>query len=249
MPKSFRSRLRAGESLLGTMITLPSAASAEVLAACGFDWLMIDCEHGPLEIRDVAAILQAVGNRVACVVRVPVGDEVSIKRVLDLGADGIIVPQVNTAAQAKDVVRYSRYPPVGERGVGIARAHGYGQQFAEYLQSANDSVAVIVQAEHIESVNNIDAIVAVDGIDAVYLGPYDLSASLGKMGEIDDPAVVAAIDRVTSVCSQAAMPLGYFGVTAAAVQPYIKRGYSLITIGLDTMLLADAAKRTLSELR
>ncbi len=249
MGSSFRSRLRAGETLLGTMVTLPSAASAEVLANCGFDWLMIDCEHGPLEIRDVVAILQAVGDRVACVVRVPSGDEVSIKKVLDVGATGIVVPQVNTAEQARDVVRYSRYAPQGQRGVGIARAHQYGLEFNEYLQAANDSIAVIVQAEHIEAVNNIEQIVDVDGIDAVYLGPYDLSASLGRMGQINDAAVVDAIQRVTRTCSSAGMPLGYFGVDSAAVEPYIQRGYTLITVGLDTMLLADAAKQAVEQLR
>jgi 2-keto-3-deoxy-L-rhamnonate aldolase RhmA len=231
------------------MVTLPTAATAEILADTGFDWLFIDGEHGPLENRDILAILQAVGHKIACVVRVPAGDEVPIKKVLDLGADGIIVPQVNTAQQAADVVRFARYAPDGGRGVGLARAHGYGARFEEYLQSANDNVAVIVQAEHAEAVENIQAIVKVPGVDAIQLGPYDLSASLGKMGLIDDPLVTAAIDRVTDACRSAGMPMGQFGVTAAAVRPYMEQGYTLITAGVDTLLLGYAAKKILAELR
>jgi 2-keto-3-deoxy-L-rhamnonate aldolase RhmA len=159
------------------------------------------------------------------------------------------VPQVNTAAQAADVVRWSRYPPDGERGVGLARAQGYGQSFREYLRSANDEIAVIVQAEHARAVDNIEAIVKVPGVDAVLLGPYDLSASLGKMGQVDDPVVVAAIRRVTEVCRAARMPLGYFGVTAAAVAPYVAQGYTLIVAGVDTLYLGQGAKALLAELK
>ncbi len=249
MTDSFRSRLLRGDTLIGAMVTLPTSATAEILADAGFDWLFIDGEHGPLETGDILAILQAVGHKVSCVVRVPAGDEVPIKKVLDLGVDGIIVPQVNTAQQAADVVRFARYAPDGSRGVGLARAHGYGARFQEYLKTANDNVAVIVQAEHAEAVENIDAIVKVPGVDAIQLGPYDLSASLGKMGLIDDPVVTGAIDRITDACRSARMPMGQFGVTAAAVRPYIEKGYTLITAGVDTLYLGSAAKRMLAELR
>jgi len=174
---------------------------------------------------------------------------VPIKKALDLGAHGIIVPQVNTAEQAASVVRFARYAPEGARGVGLARAQGYGQRLREYLEAANRETAVIVQAEHVRAVENIEAIVRVPGVDAVLLGPYDLSASLGKMGQIDDPVVVAAIRRVTDVCRAAGMPLGYFGVTAAAVQPYVAQGYTLIVAGVDTLYLGNGAKSLLAELR
>ena len=119
----------------------------------------------------------------------------------------------------------------------------------EYLRDANREIAVIVVAEHAEAVANIEAIVRVPGIDAVLLGPYDLSASLGKMGQIDDPVVVAAIRRVTDVCRAAGLPLGYFGVTAAAVQPYVEQGYTLIVAGVDVLYLGQGAKALLNELR
>ena len=249
MGHDFRARLKRREQLLGTMVTLASAASAEVLASLGFDWLFIDGEHGPLETRELGEILQAVGHKTACIVRVPEAAEVPIKKALDLGAHGIIVPQVNSAEQAADVVRWARYAPEGARGVGLARAHGYGLSFREYLSAANREIAVIVQAEHARAVENIEAIVRVPGVDAVLLGPYDLSASLGVMGEIDAPAVVAAISRVTDACRTAGMPMGYFGVTAAAVQPYVARGYTLIVAGVDTLYLANGAKALLKELR
>ncbi len=247
--RSFRSRLLAGETLLGTMVTLPNAAVAEILADVGFDWLFVDGEHGPLTIHDIEGILQAVGHRTPCLVRVPAAGEIPIKTVLDLGADGIIVPQVNTAEETARIVQWSRYAPLGSRGVGLARAHGYGRRFKEYVETANERTVVVVQAEHIRAVENIESIVKVPGIDAVLLGPYDLSASLGKMGQIDDPEVLAAIDHVAEVCQAAKIPLGYFGVTASAVQPYIERGYTLIASGVDTLMLGQSAGQILKQLR
>lgn len=249
MGHDFRARLKRRDKLLGTMVTLPTAATAEILAGLGFDWLFVDGEHGPLEARELAAILQAVSRDVACLVRVPEAAEVPIKKALDLGAAGIIVPQVNTAEQAADVVRFARYAPDGARGVGLARAHGYGMRFKEYVESANAEIAVVVQAEHARAVDNIEAIARVPGVDAVLLGPYDLAASLGKMGQVDDPIVVAAIRRVTDACVAAGMPLGYFGISAAAVTPYIERGYTLIVAGVDTLFLGQGARTLLADLR
>jgi 2-keto-3-deoxy-L-rhamnonate aldolase RhmA len=249
MVGNFRKRLWARESLIGTMVTLPVPAIAEILADLGFDWLFVDGEHGPLETREILAILQAVGDRAACLVRVPGAEEPPIKKALDLGAEGIIVPQVNTVEQAASVVRFARYAPAGSRGVGLARAHGYGLRFQEYLEAANQRVTVIVQAEHARAVENIESIVAVEGIDAVLLGPYDLAASLGKMGRIDDPAVTDAIDHVTRTCQAAGVRLGYFGISAQAIRPYMERGYTMIAAGVDTLFLAGAARRLLEELR
>lgn len=231
------------------MVTLSTAATAEILADAGFDWFFVDGEHGPLESAEILSILQAVGHRVPCVVRVPAAEETPIKKVLDLGAAGVIVPQVNTPQQAADVVQFARYAPLGNRGVGLARAHGYGSRFAEYIESANDQIAVIVQAEHKTAVENIDEIVRVEGIDAIQLGPYDLSASLGKMGLIDDPVVTDAIDRVTAACQAVNMPLGHFAVTPEASKQYMGKGYTLITISVDTLLIASAAKKVLKQVR
>jgi 2-dehydro-3-deoxyglucarate aldolase len=249
MTNDFRTRLLRGDRLVGTMITLPSPEVTELMARVGFDWLFLDAEHSVLEARELQAMLQAAGATTPCLVRIAAATESQIKKALDVGAAGIIVPQVNSVARAEHVVRLAKYPPLGTRGVGVGRAHAYGLQLADYLATANDRVAVVVQAEHIDAVAQIEAIVRVAGVDAVLVGPYDLSASLGRMGEVDHPDVVAAIDRVTAVCRQAGMPLGIFGVSAEAVQPYLAKGFTLIVAGLDTVLLGQAAKRLLSQVK
>jgi 2-keto-3-deoxy-L-rhamnonate aldolase RhmA len=231
------------------MVTLGCPEVAEVLAAAGFDWLFIDAEHSPLEARDIQALLQGAGTDTPCVVRLASSDEVPIKKALDLGVAGIIAPQVNSAEHAEAVVRFSKYAPSGTRGVGIGRAHGYGLGFQEYVDSANESVAVIVQAEHVDAVENIASIVAVPGIDGVLVGPYDLSASLGRLGQVDHPEVTSAIDHVARTCREAGVRLGIFGTSPDAVRSYIQKGYTLITVGVDTIMLGGAAKGVLAELK
>ena len=241
MATPFRTRLKNGETLLGTMVTMPCIPSAEILANIGFDWLFIDAEHGPLSNDSLLAALTAVGNKTPTLVRTPSPDEVPIKQALDLGATGIIAPQVNTPDQAANVVRFARYSPEGARGVGLGRAHQYGMAFREYLEQARTETTVVVQAEHRQAVENIEKTVQVEGIDAVLIGPYDLSASYGKMGQLEDPTVVDAIGHVTSTCQKAGIPLGIFGITPDAVAPYMEQGYRLIVAGVDTLLLGQAA--------
>lgn len=249
MSSQFRQRFLAGERLYGTMLTMPYGAVAEILGDVGFDWIFVDAEHGPIEARELVCVLQTIGRRVPCLVRVPITDSVAIQRALDLGAAGIIVPQVNSAEQAARVVEYSRYPPAGSRGVGISRVQGYGLDFAPYVADANERTTVIVQAENIRAVEEIEKIVAVPGIDGVLVGPYDLSASMGLMGQIDHPDVVAAIDRVTAVSLKAGLKLGIFGVSPASVKPYISKGFTLLVAGVDTIMLGLGARGVLADLK
>lgn len=249
MSHNFRRRLLAGETLVGTVLTLPAPEIAELLAAVGFDWLFVDAEHSALSTREMQRIMQGAGQAMPCVVRLASGAEVAIKKALDIGAAGIIVPQVNSAEQAAQVVRWAKYAPAGTRGVGVGRAHRYGLGFSEYVGRANEETAVIVQTEHIQAVENIEAIIRVPGVDAVLVGPYDLSASLGLMGQVDHPDVVAAIQQVTDACLTAGMRLGIFGMSATAVTPYIAQGYTLIAAGIDTALLGQAAKELLAAIR
>ena len=246
---NFTQRLRQNDLLLGTMLTLPSPELAEMISSCGYDWLFMDGEHGNLSTLDWQRMLQAVAGRSAAIIRVATNSEREIKKILDIGADGIIAPQVNTADEARHVVACCKYPPQGIRGVGLARAQGYGRSFADYMANANDSIAVIVQAEHIDAVNNIDQIVEVEGIDAVFIGPYDLSASMGLMGQVDHPQVVEAIDRVGRACQQRELSLGYFGTTAESVQGYVSKGYHLICAGTDAGFVVGGAEETLEKLR
>ena len=249
MQPNFRKRLLQGDHLAGTIVTLPCPQIAELLSCCGFDWLFIDGEHGPLSIGDIQLLLQAAQPHCPCVVRVAANDEVHVKQVLDAGADGIIAPLVNDADTAARVVAWAKYPPLGKRSVGIARAQGYGFSFAEYVAQANENVAVIIQVEHIIAVANIASILDVAGIDGVFIGPYDLSASMGKAGNIDDADVQHQIETVRQACLKRRMTLGIFGVDAAAVQPFLKQGYSLIAVGLDTLLIGQSARSVLSELK
>ena len=248
MNPSFRQRLKDRTALLGTIVSLASPEVAEVLSDAGFDWLFVDAEHSPLEALTIQRILQGAGAT-PCLVRLARADEVSIKKALDVGAAGVIAPMVNSAEQAAQVVRWARYAPLGTRGVGVGRAHGYGFKFQEYVSSANDETVVVVQAEHIDAVNNMEAIVRVPGVDAVLVGPYDLSASLGRLGEVTHHEVVSAIEHVTQVCQAAQMPLGIFGMSVEAVMPYIERGYTLLAVSIDTVLLGNAARQMLAQLK
>jgi 2-dehydro-3-deoxyglucarate aldolase len=248
MTPSFRTRLRSGERLVAPLLTLNSPAVTELMAAVGFDWLFIDAEHAPLEPFQMQALLQGAGAT-PCVIRLPAGDEVPIKKALDIGAAGIIAPQVNSADQARGIVQAAKYAPIGQRGLGIARAHGYGLTVREYMQRANDDTAVIVQAEHRDAVEHIREIVRVDGVDGVLIGPYDLSASLGLPGAVDHPDVTGAIERVRAACAEVGLPIGIFGVTPEAVQPYIARGFTMIVVGVDTLLLAHGAGAMLKATR
>lgn len=249
MSHNFRSKLKQGELLIAPMVTLSCPETAEILSEVGYDWLFLDAEHSTYVASDLQTIIGRVGHTLPCLVRLAAPDEVLIKKALDLGATGIIAPQVNTPELAEKIVSYSKYSPQGTRGVGLGRAHGYGFSFDDYLGSANDNTTVVVQAEHIDAVNNIEEIVKVPGIDAVLIGPYDLSASLKKIGEIDHPDVVNAIQHVTEICQKNNMPLGIFGVTVDAVKPYIDKGFTLITVGVDTVMLGQAARKMLGQLK
>jgi 2-keto-3-deoxy-L-rhamnonate aldolase RhmA len=231
---------------VGPVITLPCPAAAEVLAEVGYDWFFIDGEHGPMDIGHIVGILQAVQGRCPCLVRVPSSEDVFIKRALDAGADGIIAPLVNSAETAQRVVDSAKYPPDGKRSVGGGRAHTYGFTFNRYLATANARVAVVIQVEHVQAARNIASILDVAGIDAIFIGPYDLSASLGKPGRIDDPEVQAQIVAVRDACRKRGMPLGIFVAAAAAAPPYIQQGFTLLAVGADAGLLGEAAARSLA---
>ncbi len=249
MTVPFKVRLARGERLFGTLLTFGGTEVADLLAGAGFDWLFVDAEHGALDPRDVLVILQVVAGRTPCLVRVPSLEEAWIKRVLDAGADGIIVPQVSTAEQAERAVRYAHYPPRGSRGLGTARANRYGLGLAGQLERAREGVVVVIQAETTDAVRNIDSIARVPDIDAVFVGPYDLSASLGRPGEVQHPEVTAGIGRVAGACRAAGVRTGIFALTAAGLSTRPAEGFTLLAAGIDSALLGTAAARLLEDLR
>jgi 2-keto-3-deoxy-L-rhamnonate aldolase RhmA len=239
----FVGRLARREPLLGTLLTLPSPEAAEVVAAAGFDWLFVDMEHGLLDFAAVQRVVQAVGHLCPCVVRVPANDPIQIAKALDTGAAGIIVPHVNTADEARAIVQAAQYPPEGARSLGVARAQGYGGRIADAIAHDNGRTIVVAQVEHIAAVAHIGEIVAVPGISSVFIGPFDLSASLGKPGEIGAPDVQQAIGAIVAACAAQPKACGIFVVGGDAARRAFAAGHSLVCAMTDTMLLADAAVR------
>lgn len=244
MSRSLRERLLAGERLVGPMVTLSSPEVCELFAEIGYDWLFIDAEHTPMEAAAIQRLLQAAGST-PCLVRLGTDDPAAIAKALDIGSAGIIVAQVNTAAQARDIVAAAKYAPAGRRGRGLARAHRYGVKLAEYGETANDTVAVIVQAEHADAVRNIREIVRVEGLDAILVGPYDLASSLGHTGDVDHPEVRAAIKDIRRACADVGMPTGILGLTAESLIPHIRDGFTLLIAGVDVLMLGQTAKAML----
>ncbi len=249
MTLSFRHRLKEGRPLMGALLQIPLPEVAEIYATAGYDWLFLDLEHSPMEPRQALDILVAVDTRVPCVVRVPWNDEAQIKKALDIGATGIIVPLVNTAEDARLAVGRCKYPPQGVRSVGITRAQRFDLDFDDYMRRANDEVAVIVQIEHIEAARNIDAILDVPGIDGVFVGPFDLSGSMDKPGKINDPEVQQAIRDIIRACEKRDIARCIYAHTPAHAKTYLEQGYRVIGLCTDYITLARAAVAALKEVR
>jgi 2-keto-3-deoxy-L-rhamnonate aldolase RhmA len=246
---SFLNRLKKEELLLGTILTLPSPEVAELLSLSGLDWLFVDMEHTPINVQDVQRILQAVGKEFPCLVRVPAMDEGLIKKVLDTGPSGIIVPHVNTDREVEKILRWCKYPPDGTRSTGISRAQGYGFHLQDYMVSANENLAVIPQVEHVDAVEDIESIVKVPGLLAVFVGPYDLSGSIGKPGKVEDPEVQDMIKKVKEACSEVGVAAGIFGKDAEAARCYQDMGYSLLAVGVETSFLLASVREVILSLR
>ena len=240
MDRSFSERLRTGERLLGTIATLPSPEAAELLSLCGFDWLFVDLEHGPGDVLTAQRMLQAA--RCPCLVRAPDTSDAAVKRVLDIGCEGIILPGLLSAAQIELAVAACRYPPAGRRGVASARAHGYGMEFKSYLMDANEELVIVPQIEHIEAVRDIEAIAVVPGVSALFIGPNDLAASMGHLGQDTHPEVGLAIERVRSVCEEARRRVGIYASTPDAAARWMAAGFTLVAVGSDIGMLGQRGR-------
>lgn len=249
MATFLKDALRESKPLIGTLVTTASTEVSEVLALAGFDWLFIDLEHGSLSIHDAQRAIQAVAGRSYTVVRVADATAENVKRVLDTGCDGIIAPHVNSASDARRIVALAKYPPLGERSVGLGRAQGYGLTFADYIASANARTVVIVQIEHKDGVANVDEILRVPGIDAIFVGPYDLSGSMGILGQVSDARVVEAIEKVRAACAASKMTFGIYCATAEQASAAIKTGARLVAVGTDLMHMANSVRTVLKTIR
>lgn len=229
---------------IGLWQAMANAYTAEICAGAGFDWLMFDAEHGPNTLQTLLAQLQAVAAYpVEPVVRPPVGDPVIIKQYLDMGVRTLLVPMVDTAAQAKGIVAATRFPPLGIRGVASAtsRAADFGRN-PTYLQDAHRDLCVIVQIESRTGLAELDAIAAVEGVDGLFIGPADLSASLGHLGNPTHPDVRAAILDALRRITAAGKPAGIFAKDADHAKDWRAAGFSFISVGTDVGLLAHGAR-------
>ena len=244
-----KERIRQGETLIGSLVTIPSLDVADILSRVGFDYLWIETEHAPMGFIHAQSLIQAVDGRCPCLVRIPDRKEVWVKKALDIGCDGIVVPQVRSAEEAAQIVAWSLYPPEGQRSVGVSRAHGYGMAFREYVDRINDELVIVLQAEHRDAVENIETIVDVEGIDAVLMGPFDLSGSLGVLGQTDHPLVLDAIETIRRHCQVVGMPVGIFAADVGSAKRYLEQGFSLIALGMDAMFLWQSAAEALGSLR
>ena len=233
---------------LGTVITLSDPAVSELAAAAGFDFTWIDAEHSPFTIQEIHHHVMALrGTPCAPFVRVPWNEHGIIKPVLDLAPAGVIVPMVNTAELARAAIAACRYPPVGNRGCGTRRAVEYGAKpFAQYLKEAEQEPLVIVQIEHVDAVRNLDEILKVPGLGSICIGPTDLSGSMGKLGQVDDPEVVRVIDEICKKTRAAGVMLGAFGTPFSAWRP---RGIHWTALCSDCSCMFGQARKMLAEVQ
>ncbi|WP_405373092.1 MULTISPECIES: HpcH/HpaI aldolase/citrate lyase family protein [unclassified Microbacterium] len=242
---TFRDALAgADRPLAGIWVCSGSPLVAEICAGAGFDWMLIDMEHSPNGLESVMAQLQAVAaSRVTPVVRVPIGDVVTIKQVLDVGAQNILVPMVDTAEQAADAVSAVRYPPRGRRGVGaaLARSARWGR-VDDYAVEADRHVSLFVQVETAAGVENAAAIAAVDGVDGVFVGPSDLAASMGLLGQQTHPDVTAAVRRAFAAVHASGTPVGVNAFDPDAARAYVDAGADFLAVGADVTLLARGSE-------
>ncbi len=249
MTNPFKAAIRGGEQQIGLWLSLADPYATELCATAGFQWMLIDGEHAPNDLRSMLHALQACAAHASHpVVRVVQGDSALIKQVLDIGAQTILVPMVDTAEQAGVMARAMRYPPQGHRGVGsaVARVSQWGAR-ANYLNEANDEVCLLVQAETTTALANLEAICAVEGVDGVFIGPADLAASMGHRGNPGHPEVQAAIDGAIRRISASGKAAGTLTSDIAAGRHYLDIGARFVAVGIDTSLLAQATRRLASE--
>jgi 2-dehydro-3-deoxyglucarate aldolase len=251
---NLRHALQTGRCAVGSWINTSSPVAAELMSAAGFDFLTVDAEHSAVDVAGAQILFQAIraGNPdCAPLVRSPGIDHDVIRSYVDSGAAGVIAPLVNSPEQARGVVRAVKYPPEGERGVGFCRSNMYGMDFDRATAAANDGTFVCVQIEHIEAVDNIDGILSVPGLDAVFVGPYDLTASMGLTAQFEHPDVQEAMGRILEACRKNGIVTGIHVVQpdVAEVLRRFEEGYRFIAYSLDIVMLQRTCLDGLADIR
>ena len=242
--KNLKKRIKQGEAINGCWLNLGSALTAEIVGAAGFDWVLIDLEHGAGNEKDVLSQLQALERfDTAAIVRVESAAKQRIHRVLDQGAEGIMCPHVNNAEEARMVVDGLRYPPYGSRGVAkMVRASGFGKNFTEYYTTANDEIVGIVQIETPEALDCLDEIAAIDGVDVLFIGPADLTMSLGIFGQFDHPLFTDAVKNTVAAAQKAGKTAGILLSNPDDYNRFYQMGLRVIACGADATFVADGSR-------
>ncbi len=249
---NLKKKMKQNEITIGSWITIGDLFIAEIMAKAGFDWLTVDMEHSAITLHQAQQIIQVIELcGVIPLVRVGENNPNLIKRVMDAGAHGVIVPMVNTKEDAVKAVNAVKYPPVGTRGVGLARAQGYGLDFEKYNNWVNKNSAVIVQIEHIKAVENLEEILSVEGVDAFIVGPYDLSGSIGRPGDFKHPDMVSALKKILEASKKLEKTAGFHVIPpdADSVVEKINAGYKFIGFSLDTLFLGTLCRDELSKIK
>jgi 2-dehydro-3-deoxyglucarate aldolase len=242
---SLKKNLKQGKICLGSWITLGNTGIAEILASAGFDWLVVDLEHSTISIEQAGELIRTIDlTGVVPLVRLTSNDINQIKRMMDAGAHGIVVPNVNSPAEAKYAVAATRYAPKGRRGVGLARAQQYGPGFNDYLEWQNESPVVIVQIEHQSALDHLEEIFAVSGVDGFIIGPYDLSCSMGMPGEFERPEFIKAMQRILEAGLKSGCPAGLHIIEPDPdlLRQVICEGYRFIAYSVDIRMLDVSAR-------
>jgi 2-keto-3-deoxy-L-rhamnonate aldolase RhmA len=239
-----KARMAAGQPALGMSLTIPDAFVAEMVGAAGFDFVFIDTEHSPITIDQLQIMLVALRTSPSTTFVRPVSNDPGlIKQILDLGAEGVVVPEIHDAASAAAVVAATRYPPLGRRGFGPRRAARLEGGRPNYLRRADQEVAAFVMIEHPDAVADIDAILNTPGLDGIMVGPADLAAGMGHLLELDHPEPAAAIERVFEACQRHSFPFGIFAAAEASARTWVGRGARFVTIGSDVQFLDQGLAR------
>ena len=247
-----KERFRQRELTVGSWLSFQFLPLTEMLARKEFDWLVIDIEHTSIdlhEVMDMVMLIEQAG--VSPLVRVGANDSLIIKRVMDMGAHGVLVPDVRSADEAQQVVDSLYYPPLGKRGAGLARAQAYGMDFQGYTHWLESEAVIVVQIEHVDAVRDLQSILAVDGVDGFILGPYDLSASVGRPGQFEDPEVEAILAEVAAAVHVAQKPAGIHIVhpDLDILRARIAEGYRIIAYGDDMVFFSDAVDRVAAHVK
>lgn len=252
MVQSVKKKISKKEITIGCWVQMPDPFSAEIMARAGFEWLAIDLEHGLINLEAAFRLIQVIGNAgVLPLVRLHENDPATIRRVMDAGAGGIIVPMVNTAEDAVRAVDAVKYYPDGKRSFGLGRAHQFGTKFDSYIGSANKESIVVIQIEHKDALPHLDEILAVPGIDAIVIGPYDLSGSMGIPGKFDDPRFSSTISQIIDRVNKSPVALGFHIVHTSEqdISMRIRQGFTFIAYGMDTIFLQNNACAAVDEAR